>query len=141
MKSQSVIVERIFNAERKFVWQAITEKELMKEWYFTISEFRAEVGFKFEFVGSTEDGTQYKHLCEITEVIPLQKLAYTWRYEGYVGITHVSFELFDEGENTRLKLTHTGFETFPSIPDFAIHNFEAGWNEIINVSLKRFLEK
>jgi uncharacterized protein YndB with AHSA1/START domain len=92
-------------------------------------------------MGGPEDGIQYKHLCEITQVIPGQKLTYSWRYEGYEGITYVTFELFEENKKTRLKLTHTGFETFPAIPDFAIHNFEAGWNHINNVSLKDFLEK
>jgi len=141
MKKQSVIVERIFNTDKKLVWRAITEKERMKQWYFDLAEFKAEPGFKFEFMGGPEDGTQYKHLCEITQVIPGQKLTYSWRYEGYEGITYVTFELFEENKKTRLKLTHTGFETFPAIPDFAIHNFEAGWNHIINVSLKNFLEK
>lgn len=141
MKKHSIIVERIFDADKKMVWRAISEKELMKQWYFDLAEFKTEVGFKFEFMGGPEEGTQYKHLCEIIEVIPEQKLTYSWRYEGYEGITYVTFELFDENGNTRLKLTHTGFETFPAIPDFAIHNFETGWNEIINVSLKGFLEK
>lgn len=141
MKSQSVTVERTFNADRPSVWRAITEKELMKQWYFDLSEFRPEVSFTFEFMGSTEDGTQYKHLCEVTEVVPEEKLTYSWRYDGYEGISYVTFELFDVNDGTRLKLTHTGFETFPAVPDFAIHNFEAGWNDIIHVSLKKFLEK
>jgi uncharacterized protein YndB with AHSA1/START domain len=141
MKKQTVIVERIFNAGKETVWRAITEKELMKQWYFNLAEFETEPGFKFEFMGGPEDGTQYKHLCEIIEVIPQQKLTYSWRYEGYEGITFVTFELYEESKKTRLKLTHTGFETFPPIPDFAVHNFEEGWNHIINVSLKDFLEK
>ena len=141
MKTQTVIVERIFNADKESVWRAITEKELMKQWYFNLAEFKKEPGFKFEFMGGPEDGTQYKHLCEITEVIPGQKLTYSWRYEGYEGITFVTFELFEENKKTRLKLTHTGFETFPPVPDFAVQNFEAGWDHIINVSLKGFLEK
>lgn len=31
MKGQNVIVERVFDADRKLVWQAITEKEIMKQ--------------------------------------------------------------------------------------------------------------
>ena len=141
MKKQIVIVERIFDTDKESVWRAITEKELMKQWYFNLAEFKTEPGFKFEFMGGPEDGTQYKHLCEITEVIPGEKLTYSWRYEGYEGITFVTFELFAENKKTHLKLTHTGFETFPAIPDFSIQNFEAGWDHIINVSLKDFLEK
>lgn len=141
MKKQSVIVERVFNADITMVWQAITEKELMQQWYFKITDFKPEVGYTFDFVGCTDGGTQYKHLCEVTEVVPGQKLTYSWRYEGYEGITYVTFELFEENENTRLKLTHVGFESFPQIPDFALQSFEEGWDQIINVSLKEFLEK
>lgn len=140
MSTQSVVIERVFDAEKNWVWKAITEKELMKLWYFDLAEFKTEVGFAYEFMGGPEDGVQYKHLCQITEVIPEQKLTYSWRYEGYEGITYVTFELFSENKKTRLRLTHTGFETFPSVPDFALHNFEAGWNHIIHTSLKGFLE-
>jgi len=142
MNEEIVFVEHVFNANKKLVWSAITEKELMKQWYFDLKEFKAVIGFKFDFIGGPEDGIQYKHLCEITEVIPEHKLTYSWKYEGYEGVSYVTFELFDDNENTRVKLTHTGIGTFPSSnPDFAIPNFEAGWIQIINTSLKDFLEK
>ncbi len=141
MPGRTFTIERIFNAGRKKVWRALTEKDLMKQWYFDLAEFKAEVGFTFEFKGGKEGGTQYLHHCEITEIIPEKKLTYTWCYVGYEGISYLTFELFDEDENTRLILTHSGIETFPStISDFAFHNFETGWNHIINSSLKDFLE-
>jgi uncharacterized protein YndB with AHSA1/START domain len=142
MNKQTYTIERIFNANRKEVWRAITEKELMKQWYFDLLEFKPEVGFIFEFTGGSDGGVQYLHRCEIIEVIPEQKITHTWCYVGYEGISYLTFELFDEGENTKLKLTHSGIETFPAdVKDFAFHNFEAGWNHIINISLKDFLEK
>lgn len=141
MSEKTVIVERIFNAPRAHLWKALTERDLMKQWYFDLAEFEPKVGFKFEFFGGHEEGIQYKHLCEITEVIPDEKLTYSWAYEGYQGKTYVTFELFDEQGNTRLKLTHKGFETFPADnPDFALGNFEEGWNEILNQSLKSFID-
>ena len=70
-----------------------------------------------------------------------KKLSYSWRYDGYAGNSVVSFELFEEGNKTRLKLTHEGLETFPlSNPDFAKGNFVAGWNHILDKSLKVFVE-
>ena len=54
---------------------------------------------------------------------------------------NVVFELFAEGDKTRLKLTHEGIETFPKTPAYARKNFEAGWTEIIGSSLKQFVEK
>ncbi len=141
MKKQSFSIERIFEAKRKDVWRALTEKELMKQWYFDLPNFKVEVGCIFEFTAGEEGGVQYLHHCEIIEVIPEQKLTHTWCYVGYEGESFLTFELFDEGDKTRLKVTHSGLDTFQAdVKDFAFHNFEAGWNHIINISLKDFLE-
>jgi uncharacterized protein YndB with AHSA1/START domain len=142
MTEKTFIMERVFDAPKKTVWLAITEKELMKQWYFDLPEFKPEVGFKFEITGGEEGGKQYLHHFEITEVISEQKLVHTWTFVGYEGMSYLTYELFDQGEKTLLKLTHSGIETFPAdIPDFAFEKFEEGWNHIINVSLKDFLEK
>lgn len=140
MKAEPIIIERTFNTSIEKVWQAITDKNQMKEWYFNLTEFKPELGFEFEFTGGPPEKT-YLHLCKITEVIAGKKLQYSWRYEGYEGISLVTFELFEEGVKTRLKLTHEGLETFPgSNPDFAKKNFVAGWTEIIGSNLKKFVE-
>ena len=136
-----IIIECIFNAHTEKVWKAITDKDEMKQWYFDIKEFKPKVGFEFEFYGENE-GRKYVHLCKITEVIAGKKIAYSWQYDGYEGISYVTFELIAEGEKTRLKLMHEGLETFPlSNPDFAKENFVAGWTQVIGSSLKEFLEK
>lgn len=140
MENSAVIVERTFKAPVAVVWKALTDKDEMKKWYFDLKEFKAEIGFTFEFVGGPPDGIQYTHVCKVTEVVVEQKLTYSWRYEGYEGISFVTFELFAKGNETVLKLTHTGIETFPTHPDFARSNFAAGWDDIINTSLKGYLE-
>jgi uncharacterized protein YndB with AHSA1/START domain len=140
MKAEPVIIERTFNAPIGKVWKAITDKNQMKEWYFDLSDFSLTVGFEFQFT-ATGPGMSYVHLCKITEVVPGKKLQYSWRYDGYEGNSLVTFELFAEGDKTRLKLTQEGLETFPaSNPDFAKKNFIQGWTEIIGTSLKKFVE-
>lgn len=141
MKQEPFVIERTFNAPVEKVWKAITDKEQMKQWYFTIAEFKPQVGFEFTFEGG-DDHTKYVHLCKITEVVPLKKLTYSWRYQGLEGMSHVTFELFEEGGATRLKLTHDGLETFPqNDPNFRRESFEGGWLQIIGTSLKDFVEK
>lgn len=140
MKTAPFVIERTYNAPIEKVWKAITDKGQMKQWYFDIEKFEPEIGFEFQFEGSNEDKT-YLHLCKITEVIVGKKLTYSWRYDGYEGISFVTFELFEESDKTRLKLTHEGLETFPtSTADFAKENFVAGWTEIIGSSLKEYVE-
>lgn len=141
MQSNPFIIERTYHATSEEVWEAITDKNKMKQWYFDLAEFKAEPGFEFSFTGGPPERS-YLHLCKVTEVIPGKKLTYNWRYDGYEGNSFVTFELFPEGNNTRLKLTHAGLETFPSSnKDFATDNFIAGWNDIIGNLLKEYLEK
>ena len=137
---EAVVLERTFDAPVARVWRALTDVEQMRQWYFDLKEFKPEVGFEFEFVVEHE-GASYHHLCRVTEVVPQQKIAYTWRYKGEPGNSLVTFELFDEGKNTRLKLTHSEIETFPKTPAYARKNFEAGWTAIIGSELKQFIEK
>lgn len=141
-KSETIIIEREFNVPAVKVWKALTNRDQMANWYFNLKEFKPEVGFEFSFEGGPPEKL-YIHVCKITEVEYCKKISYSWRYEGYEGISYVTFELFAGGTNqTRLKLTHTGLETFPaSNPDLAKHNFMAGWTDIIGRSLKEYVEK
>lgn len=135
-------ITRTFDADIESVWRAITEKELMKQWFFELTEFKAEVGFTFSFAGGHEVGIQYKHLCEVTEVIKNRKLTYSWKYEGYEGISFVTFELSEEDGKTKLTFYHSGLSSFSNKnPDFGLHNFKEGWNHFINQSLPSFLNK
>ena len=137
--AEAVVIERTFNAPGAKVWRALIDVEEMQQWYFDLKEFKPEVGFEFEFVVEHE-GNTYHHLCRVTEVIPQKKIAYTWRYKDEPGDSLVTFELFAEGGKTRVKLTHSGIETFPKTPAYARKNFEAGWTAIIGSELKQFVE-
>jgi uncharacterized protein YndB with AHSA1/START domain len=136
---ETVVVQRTLNAPVAKVWQALTDVDQMREWYFDLNEFKPEVGFEFEFVVEHE-GNKYHHLCRITDVVPEKKIAYTWRYNGEPGDSLVAFELLGQGEKTRVTVTHTGIETFPKTPAYERKNFEAGWTAIIGTELKQFVE-
>ena len=141
MSTQPFEIERTYNAPVARVWKAITDKDQMKQWYFDLPAFKPVVGTQFTFEGGTPENT-YLHICEVKEVIEEKKISYSWRYDGYEGDSLVTFELFPEdGNRTRVKLTHAGLETFPANPDFAASNFEAGWTSIIGKSLMKFVEQ
>lgn len=142
MTDTPLTIERVLNAPVNKVWKAITDVNEMAQWYFKLDNFKPEVGFEFRFYGGTEE-KQYLHICEVTEVVPQKKLTYSWRYDGYPGISFVTFELFAEGAATIIKLTHTGLESFPSAtdPNFAVKSFTEGWTFIIGKSLKEYVER
>jgi len=45
MDKKIVVVERTYNAPIEKVWEATTNKDQMRQWYFEVSDFKAEVGF------------------------------------------------------------------------------------------------
>ena len=137
---EPIVMERTFDAPVGRVWTALTDVNEMRQWYFDLKEFKPEIGFEFEFLVEHE-GNTYHHVCKVTEVIPQEKIAYTWRYKGEPGDSLVTFEIFPEGDKTRLKLTHSGIETFPKTPAYARKNFEAGWTQLIVSELKEFVER
>jgi uncharacterized protein YndB with AHSA1/START domain len=142
MNNEPFVIERVYNAPAERVWKAITNKHEMKQWYFDLSGFKPEPGFEFSFNGEGRNHEKYVHRCKVTDVIVGKKLSYTWTYEGHPGKSEVTFELFPEGNKSRLRLTHSGLETFPQTnSDFARESFGEGWNHIIGKSLKEFLEK
>ena len=142
MNKKIVVIERTFEAPIEEVWEALTNKDQMKQWYFEVSDFKAEVGFEFQFSAASE-GKTYLHKCKVVEANPITKISYTWSYDGYVGQSLVTFELFSEGKNkTRLKLTHSDLDTFPKeYAEFSQENFNEGWKTILGQSLRNFVEK
>ena len=140
MKQQPIIIERTLNAPIQTVWEAFTNADALRKWFFDISAFKAKVGFAFEFWGKGKEGEDFLHKCEVTEVEELHKLAYSWRYEGFEGISFVSIELQNEGEKTKIKLSHTGLESFPATNAFAPENFAQGWTALIGTLLPDYLK-
>lgn len=142
MATEPISIEQTYNAPVSKVWQALTDSDQMKKWYFDLAEFTPEVGFEFQFYGEGKNGEKYLHHCRITEVIPGKKLAHTWEYEGKAGTTLVTFELFPEGNLTTIKLTHEGVETLAGHgSEFAKENFTEGWTMILGKNLKAFVEQ
>jgi uncharacterized protein YndB with AHSA1/START domain len=141
MNTQPLVFERTYDAPISKVWKAITDRDEMEKWYFKLQEFRAEPGFVFQFRGGPAPDRQYQHICEVTEAKAPNKLTYSWRYDGYPGVSHVTFELFEEGNKTKLRLTHAGLENFQQDnPDFARKNFNEGWTHFVHTALRTYLE-
>jgi uncharacterized protein YndB with AHSA1/START domain len=123
------------------VWDALTNNEQMKKWYFSLADFKPVVGFEFSFIGKTEEGKEYLHLCKVTDVVAGKKLAYSWRYDGYPGNSVVSFDLSEDGGKTKLRLTHAGLKHLLQVVLILQGKFCPGLDRNTDQSLKGFLEK
>lgn len=141
MNNKPIIKELVVSASPTVIWNAITNPEVMNIWYFNLPGFVAEVGYSFRFYAETKD-KRYLHLCKITEVVPLERLSYSWVYDGYEGESQVTFEILPQDNKTMLRLTHKGIGSFPKDNiDLKRENFDGGWESIICESLRNYLEQ
>lgn len=140
MNNKPLIIERVIEAPVARVWKALTDIQDLQQWLPFFPDFKPEVGFKTRFLLGSDEAHQYVHLCTVKEVVADKKLTYSWHYEGHPGYSNVTFELFADGDKTKLKLTHEITEAFPSDnPDFSSDNFKKGWNDTAD-GLKTFVE-
>ena len=139
--TQVIIVEQILDVSVDKAWKAITNLEEMKQWFFTnIPSFEARVGFQTSFPVQSREST-FTHLWEILEAVPNKKIKYRWSYKEYEGDGKVTFELFDKGSQTLVRLTNEGLESFPqNIPEFERDSCVAGWEFFIKGTLRNYLE-
>ena len=138
----NVVIKQRVNAPVDKVWKAITDRSLMKDWYFDIADFSTDLNSEFSFYGS-EEKNKHQHHGEILEVIPNEKLKYTWSYPQITkDKTIVKWNLQDEGDKTLVILTHKGLENFEHLGEnFSKDSFDKAWTEIVSIKLKNFIEQ
>lgn len=140
--SKPITVQYKINAPLEKAWNALTDKNEMKSWYFDIRDFVLETGKEFNFYEPGE-AKKYHHQCRILEIVPNRKLKHTWSYPEFSdAVTTVTWELQEEGSGTLVTLTHDNIEGFDGLGEnFSRKSFTEGWNGIIGQSMKNYLEK
>jgi uncharacterized protein YndB with AHSA1/START domain len=137
--AQPMVIERVLDAPVERVWRALTDIDDLKQWLPFFPEFKPEVGFKTNFMLGPDDAQQYHHHVTVLEVVPNQKLSYSWDYGGMSPNSSVTFELSADGDRTRLRLT-CHIDPLPTDqPDFT-ESATAGWNYTAD-ELKKFAER
>ena len=135
-----VKVEAVFDATKSQVWEALTNTEIMKVWYFDISNFKLAVGSEFSFYEG--DKKEYLHEGEILKAEQNVVLQHTWKHpQQSKGSSIVTWEI-EETDNNKVKVTlsHEGLENFADAgPNFAPANYEMGWNAIVKTNLRNYL--
>jgi len=139
---EPIIVEQTFNSSVESVWNAITDIEQMRKWYFeNIPDFKPAIGFRTQF-NVQSDERNFLHMWKVTDVQPQKLIKYIWKFENYPGESSSTFELLNQDDLTKLRLTVEILEDFPEdIPEFKRESCIEGWKYFINNRLKEFLEK
>ena len=109
------------------------------------TDFRPEVGLKFMFTSKPYpqhnfDGKVY---CEVLEVTPPEKLAYSWKSNLEEGVYHldtiVTWTLTPNENGTELAMVQTGFKE--GINDVALVSMTGGWHSMVTNKLAALLNE
>ncbi|MEO8566007.1 MAG: SRPBCC domain-containing protein [Betaproteobacteria bacterium] len=113
----SLHIRRLYQAPVAAVWAAWTDAEQMKQWMgpsdaFGESEVTMDVrvGGRYRIVMHAPDGETHRVGGVYREVVPNQKLVYTWAWESTPEQESlVTLEFKPSGDGTELVLAHQRF--------------------------------
>jgi uncharacterized protein YndB with AHSA1/START domain len=111
------------------VWRALVDTDELAAWLMP-NDFEPKVGHEFS-LQTSDIGTISAEVLEIDEPRLLR-----CRWSGVFGDTEVTYELFAEGDGTRLRVVHDGW-TEP-VPD-EWGGFNDGWKQKLEQDLPRVL--
>jgi uncharacterized protein YndB with AHSA1/START domain len=135
--TQQIVVDDVFPHTPETIWKTLTDGALMGRWLgMTPSGFDPVKGKRFVYQTTAAGAWDGVIHCEVLEVIPNQRLAYSWKggHEANAGYgsrldTVVTFTLSKVENGTRLRLVHSGF-VLPQ-NEIAFANMGGGWKKVV----------
>jgi uncharacterized protein YndB with AHSA1/START domain len=134
--TQQIVVDDVFPHAPETIWKTLTNGELMGRWLMAPTGFEPVKGKRFTYQTTAAGAWDGVIHCEVLEVIPNERLAYSWRggHEDNAGYgsrldTVVTFTLSKAENGTRLRLIHSGF-VMPE-NEIAFTNMGGGWKKVV----------
>lgn len=112
------------------VWRALTDSEAMADWLME-NDFKPEIGHRFQFQTKPAPGFDGIVNCEVLELRPPSRLAFSWKGGGIDTVATFTLEPVPEG--THLRLEHTGFSGMKAT--LVSYILGGGWKRILGVAL------
>ncbi len=115
-----IAMTRVFDAPRELVYKAHTDPELTPRWWgqrgstTIVDKMDVRPGGAWRFVQKAPDGSEYAFRGEYREVVPPERLAYTFEFEGMPGKVLVETITFTETDG---KTTLTSVSVFDTKED------------------------
>jgi len=126
---QQTITHKVFyNHPPADVWEYLTKPELIEQWLMK-SDLKPVVGHRFQFTTRPLPQFNFDGVmnCRITEVVPNERLAYTWQggMNGVITLDSlVVWTLTEKDGGTELLLEHSGFS---EASQMALGPMNEGW--------------
>ncbi|HEY4282808.1 MAG TPA: SRPBCC domain-containing protein [Chthoniobacterales bacterium] len=118
------------------VWLALTDSTAIADWLMP-NDFKPEIGHKFQFHTDPAPGFDGTVDCEVIELTPPNRLAFSWKGGGIDTIATFSLSAVPEG--THLRLEHTGFSGLRGMMVSSI--LGGGWKKILGIALPKAVSR
>lgn len=76
-ETKSIVVERLMPHPADKIWRALTLSDLIVEWLMR-NDFQPVLGHRFQFQATPLPGWSGVTNCQVVEIEPPRRLAYTW---------------------------------------------------------------
>ena len=126
-----LVIRRLLKHDRAQVFSALTDPAKMAKWFYGMETGQAKVtsdlrpGGNFEIEMFNEKGEEECKLHGIyLEIVPPERVVFTWTSQGSVKDTKVAIELFKRDGGTELVLTH-------ELPADMIESHRRGWTNCL----------
>ena len=143
--TRDIVIEVTLPHEPEVVWRALSSAELIGRWLMP-NDFKAEVGHTFTFRAKPMGEWDGVVRCEVLEVEPPRRLAYSWKggsakNPGYGSPldTVVTWTLEPAPGGTHLRLVHAGFRL--PMNQVAYDAMTPGWGQILRERLDSVLSQ
>jgi uncharacterized protein YndB with AHSA1/START domain len=142
---REIRVERIFNAPRDRVWQAMTDPKLVAQWWgrgnkLVVEKLEVKRGGHWRFVEHAPEGVNGFE-GRFREVTPPSRVVQTFEWDGMPGYVIVETATLEDLGDGRTRLVNTSlFHTTEERDGFLQSGMEGGMNESY-AALDRVLER
>jgi len=108
--TKEVTITRVFDAPRELVWKVANDPDLIPRWWgpgrltTTVDKMEVRPGGVWRYVQRASDGSEYAFNGVYREVVPPERLVYTFEFEGMPGHVALQTVTFEEHEG-KTKLT------------------------------------
>jgi len=134
--TRDIVVDEVFPHAPETIWKTLTTGALIARWLMPPTGFEPVKGNRFTYQtkpAGAWDGTIH---CEVLEVIPNQRFAYSWNggHDSNVGYgarleTIVTWSLSKVENGTRVRLVQSGFVTPRN--ESALKTMGDGWKKVV----------
>lgn len=133
----AIRIEAVYPHPPRRVWTALTDSRAMAEWLMR-NDFEPKLGHRFQFRTKPAPGFDGVVHCEVTELDPPHRLAYTWK--GGSIDTIVTWTLERVADGTRVKFEQSGFR---GVRGTLLRKFVLGpgWRKMLDQKLPKALTR